>query len=241
VTASYNTSTMSPKMEEMVTSIGGEGFDMLFGSQSGELANFLLPPQSEQDQGKLTVVLDIDETLVHTEFLPEHIMLTPEKIEFFNANCNSQFFCVFVTGRAALVRKRPFLREFLQEASKRYELITFTAGSEEYANAVLDRLDPNGSIFRHRLFRQHCCANGLVKDLRILNRNLQRTVMVDNSHFSFLFQLGNGIPIESFYDDSADKALIMLHDFLDALRNEEDVRSSLRSIFKLETKLARFY
>jgi len=199
----------------------------------------VLPPQLEEDQGKLTVVLDIDETLVHTEFLPQYVNLSSEKIEQFNANCPPHFFCINLNGRgAALVRKRPFLTEFLLEGSQRYELIAFTAGHEDYAGPLLDKLDPDGTIFRHRLFRQHCAQNGMVKDLRILNRNLSRTVLVDNSHTSFLFQLGNGIPIESFIDDMSDKALVMLHNFLESLRKEVDVRYALQNIFKLEIKMA---
>jgi len=198
---------------------------------------FFLPPQSIQDEGKLTVVLDIDETLVHTEFLPDTINLTPEKVALFNANCSAHFFCLYVKGQVAIVRKRPFLSLFLTETSKKFELVTFTAGSDDYANALLDHLDPTGQIFRHRLFRQHCVGNGWTKDLRVLNRDLKRTVLVDNSHNSFLLQPANGVPIESFIDDMCDQALIMLYDFLDRIKNELDVRCVLRSIFKLESKL----
>jgi len=203
-------------------------------------SDFLLPAQYLKDEGKLTVVLDVDETLIHAEFLPAQVQMSKEMMEMFNERYGSQMFCFQYDGRIVVVRKRPHLEEFLRELGKQCEVIAFTAGQEEYASQVLDRLDPNHTIFRHRLFRQHCAFNGLVKDLRVLNRNLERTVLVDNSHTSFLLQMSNGIPIESFVDDMSDQALLTLSKFLAGLKNEFDVRTSLRNIFKLETKMTGF-
>ena len=200
----------------------------------------VLPPQSSTDQGKLTVVLDMDETLIHAEFLPEHVMVTKEMVDMFNAKYAPMLFCFHLNGKVVIVRKRPYLQEFLHEVSKTYEIIAFTAAQEDYATMILNHLDPTKTIFRHRLFRQHCSLDGLVKDLRVLNRNLERTVLVDNTHTSFLSQLTNGIPIESFTNDMTDQALVILAEFLTALENEPDVRVFLQKIFKLETKLMRF-
>jgi CTD small phosphatase-like protein 2 len=36
-----------------------------------------------------------------------------------------------------------------------YEIVIFTAGVEEYANWVVDQLDPDGTVISHRLYRQH--------------------------------------------------------------------------------------
>jgi len=105
---------------------------------------FVLPPQKDRHRGKLTVVLDIDETLVHTEVVD---YLMPETANAFTLKVERSFL---------RVQKRPFLDEFLKEASRNYELIAYTAGSENYASPLLDKLDPTGTIFTHRLFRSHC-------------------------------------------------------------------------------------
>jgi len=47
--------------------------------------------------------------------------------------------------------------------------------------------------------------SGHVKDLRILERDLSRVVLVDNSPITYLFQKHNGIPIVSFVDDPRDE------------------------------------
>lgn len=50
---------------------------------------------------------------------------------------------------------RPFVRNFLRNMSKRWEIIVFTAGQKEYADTILNELDPNGYISR-RMYREHC-------------------------------------------------------------------------------------
>lgn len=69
-----------------------------------------------------------------------------------------------------------------------FEIIVFTASNACYANVVLDYLDPQNQYIQHRLFRESCVqtADGIfVKDLRVLNRDLSETVLIDNSAISF--------------------------------------------------------
>jgi len=147
-------------------------------------------------------------------------------------------FEVVVDGCVVRVHRRPGLDAFLRFAAERFELIAFTAGLEWYAAPVLDALDPTRSIFRHRLFRQHCVFNSFfAKDLRILNRPMHRTVLVDNSVSSFWPQLRNGIPIMPFVDDPHDSALATLLQFLCTVEAEPDVRPLLDQVFSLERTL----
>jgi TFIIF-interacting CTD phosphatase-like protein len=50
---------------------------------------------------------------------------------------------------------RPFAKNFLRKASKNWEIIVFTAGLKDYADKILDDLDPDGYISR-RLYRDSC-------------------------------------------------------------------------------------
>jgi CTD small phosphatase-like protein 2 len=62
-----------------------------------------------------------------------------------------------------------------------FELVIFTAGTEEYADWALNFLD-NVVCIKHRLYRQHALPfNGYyVKDLSRLGRDLTKTIIVDN-------------------------------------------------------------
>lgn len=51
---------------------------------------------------------------------------------------------------------RPYAISFLKRMKKRWEIVVFTASHQDYADAILDELDPEGTLIDHRLYRQHC-------------------------------------------------------------------------------------
>ena len=65
------------------------------------------------------------------------------------------------------------------------------------------------SVFAHRLFRESCVYDrgNYVKDLSKLGRELNRTIIIDNSPASYLFQPQNAIPCSSWFDDKNDTLL----------------------------------
>lgn len=55
---------------------------------------------------------------------------------------------------------------------------------------------------------------------------------------AFGFQVDNGIPIESWFDDRYDKELLSLLPFLESLVGVEDVRPIISSKFNLRERIA---
>lgn len=114
----------------------------------------------KRQDNKKTLVLDLDETLIHcneSTAIPADVIL-PIK---------------FPTGEIveAGINVRPYAYKCLQEMSKYFEIIVFTASHSCYANVVLDYLDPNGEYISHRLFRENCVQTEegvFIKDLRVL-------------------------------------------------------------------------
>lgn len=153
---------------------------------------------------KYTLVLDLDETLIHYNEEDEE------------------------NGR---VNFRPFLDEFLIEMRQHFNLIVFTASLQEYADPILDHLDPEGSIFSKRFYRHHTSelTEGTVKDLGILNTDLSKVIIVDNLPENFIKHKDNGIFIKPWYDDPNDSALREIGTFLKKIvrKNVEDVRTYL--------------
>ena len=73
-----------------------------------------------------------------------------------------------------------------------------------------------------------------MKDLRIFrNRRLQDLVIIDNSVYSFAFQLENGVPIIPFYQDARDEELYHLMTYMQGVSQVEDVRTYNREAFGL--------
>ncbi len=131
---------------------------------------------------------------------------------------------------------RPRAEEFLREMQSFYEVVVFTAAMQDYADWVLDQIDPHGYV-KHRLYRQHAipCGQYYLKDLSRVGRPLARIIIVDNLAENFQLQPENGILIKSWIDDPNDTALEELAPLLKEIAKKRvpDVRDAL-SEFSLQ-------
>ena len=139
---------------------------------------------------------------------------------------------VVIGGRSVLyhVYKRPHLDFFLKKVASWYTLVVFTASMPEYADPVIDWIDGGRGVFAKRLFRESCtqASNGsYMKDLDLIDKDLSRVALVDNSPISYSINPANGIPISGWISDPNDEALLDLLPFLDSLRFTTDVRRVL--------------
>ena len=132
---------------------------------------------------------------------------------------------------------RPLCIEFLKKVSQYYEIYIFTAATSNYANAIVNFLDPMGQIINGVFSRNHCLMtkNGMfIKDLRIVkNRDLKNMLLIDNLSHSFGLQIENGIPILEFQNDRKDRELKYLYDYLLQALYVDDIRSFNKKNLKL--------
>ncbi|XP_036425884.1 uncharacterized protein ctdsp1 isoform X2 [Colossoma macropomum] len=177
----------------------------------------LLPQMKSQDTGKICVVIDLDETLVHSSFKPVN---------------NADFIIpVEIDGAVhqVYVLKRPHVDEFLKRMGELFECVLFTASLAKYADPVSDLLDKWGA-FRCRLFRESCVFHrgNYVKDLSRLGRDLNKVIIVDNSPASYIFHPDNAVPVASWFDDMSDTELLDLIPFFERLSKVDDVYAVLK-------------
>ncbi|XP_048190615.1 CTD small phosphatase-like protein [Perognathus longimembris pacificus] len=182
-------------------------------------AEYLLPEVTVPDYGKKCIVIDLDETLVHSSFKPIS---------------NADFIVpVEIDGsiHQVYVLKRPHVDEFLQRMGQLFECVLFTASLAKYADPVADLLDRWG-VFRARLFRESCVFHrgSYVKDLSRLGRELSQVIIVDNSPASYAFHPENAVPVQSWFDDMADTELLDLIPFFEGLSQEDDVYPVLHKL-----------
>ena len=72
-----------------------------------------------------------------------------------------------------------------------------------------------------------------VKDLRMIDRDLSRMLLIDNAAYSYAFQPENGVPILPFYDNRADNELKSLTGYLKQMFGVPDVRKKNDTTLKL--------
>ena len=153
-----------------------------------------IPFIKEESKKEYTLVLDLDETLIHFSL---------------NGENEGQLFF------------RPYLFEFLNSVSQFYEIIIFTAGVKEYAKIVLDIIENRigKKIFDYRLYRENTIPNDegvFIKDLSKIGRNLKKIIIVDNTKENYELQNENGIEIKSYYGFDDNKIdIIEDNDFID--------------------------
>lgn len=100
----------------------------------------MIGPAAPRDKHKKCLVLDLDETLVHSSFkpVPNPDFIIPVEIEDKTVE--------------VYVLKRPYMDRFMAEVGARFEVVVFTASLSKYADPLLDLLD-KGKVVRWRLFR----------------------------------------------------------------------------------------
>jgi len=162
-------------------------------------------------EAKPTLVLDLDETLVHCcrGSSPDIIRPPDLQVEFDDA---------VGSGR---VYYRPFAQIFLEVISRTFEVVIFTASQQSYADQVIDALDPKRAFVAHRLYRQHCTEfhGAYFKELGLLGRSLSKCVLIDNSPVSVACNAENSVLIRSWYGDLADQELLALREVLEDMRH----------------------
>lgn len=105
--------------------------------------HWLLPPAQPPLKGRKCLILDLDETLVHSSFkiLNQADFTIPVEIE-------GQYHNVYVI-------KRPGVDQFMKRVGELYEVVVFTASVSKYGDPLLDQLDIH-HVVHHRLFRESC-------------------------------------------------------------------------------------
>ncbi|KAM6113516.1 CTD small phosphatase-like protein 2-B [Phoenicopterus ruber ruber] len=131
------------------------------------------------------------------------------------------------------VKLRPHVQQFLESLSKTYEIFIFTTVKQDYAEKVLDVLDPKKKLIRRCLSQRDClCARGCYwKDLTRLGRDLAKTVALDHTIQGFPAQAANWIPVPRWWGDPQDEELLRLAPLLGQLGRADDVRTEIRRRF----------
>ncbi|KAG7670085.1 hypothetical protein Ndes2526B_g06470 [Nannochloris sp. 'desiccata'] len=163
-----------------------------------------LPPHARHVK---TLVLDLDNVLVHSDW---------------------------TRGRGWRTFKRPGADEFIKDLSQYFELVVYTSQLPTYADPIMDRLDPQ-RLVQYRLYRDSTrYVNGKhVRDLSKLNRDLKQVLLITADPDAFALQPENAVKLPKWTtaDTGNDTTLLDLLPFLEAIvrTNVPDLRDVVKS------------
>ena len=126
---------------------------------------------------KKLLLLDLDETLIHSDFSEEFLNNKKIKydaiISFYSDNLNekdendsnitddeSKDYSNEKVLNTVGIFIHPGVYKFLAEITKYFEVGIFTGAIPEYADAVINYLDPDNKYIKLRIYRNHCINIG---------------------------------------------------------------------------------
>lgn len=189
------------------------------------------------NNNKQILFIDLDETLIHSDIYDKKSFIINNYDKILKFKYENLYYYIGINFRKNL-------NFFLKKVSKYFNLILFTASYKEYADVIIDYIDPENNIFKKRFYKESCINlddNINIKDLNIFNDiDLKRSIILDNNIYSFCNNLNNGILINSFFEGEDDD-LINIYYYLDNyIKNSEDVRKVNENLFGFEKFLNSF-
>lgn len=159
------------------------GFDEVYDSFAKPNEEKLLPnwhdmPDVPKEFQPMTLVIDLENTLVHSTWDRKHGWRTA---------------------------KRPGAVKFLRELAQYYEIVLFTPSQNSVALPIIEALQiESGGAIMHSKFREAChYRNGIyVKDMTKLNRNISRVIVIDDDESTAISNLENFIKVKPYTDPS---------------------------------------
>lgn len=164
-------------------------------SMNHDIESDLVPPKDPDWRDRVTVVLDLDETLIF--------------------------------ARDGPLYARPGLDELMAFLKENCEAIVWTAGVKAYAQAVVRNIDKHDAV-RHTVYRHKKwftgCA-GYNKDLTLLGRDIETTLIIENTPDCVRGNEKNGILVADYEggeleDNTLFSILVLLKDLVESRQRQ---------------------
>ena len=126
------------------------------------------------EKKKLILLLDLDNTIIHTSSL---ISIPPKHIENLKNTYKNYFEKIPIENEIGrinyiFVKFRPFLKTFLKNIKNKYEIFIYTLGTKEYASSIIQYINNNfekDSLSTERMMCRVLDENGQAKNKSIKN------------------------------------------------------------------------
>lgn len=150
---------------------------------------------------KLVLILDLDHTLLNSskasDITPEHRRLLDDILQRQKSQPSPLLY--HLEDKGLWTKLRPYIREFLEELRKLYELHIYTMGDKNYARAIAEILDPTQELFAGRVISQSDSTSTFQKDLDVTLSSDQHVLILDDTEHVWPRHIGNLIQINRYH------------------------------------------
>lgn len=161
----------------------------------------LLPDMAPEYARPFTLVLSLEDLMIHSSWDREH---------------------------GWRIAKRPGLDYFIQYLFQYYEIVVFTNQPDSMAAPIIQKVDPSPGFIMFPLFRAHTryVDGKYVKDLKYLNRPLEKVIMLEANPDAWSANPDNTVKMAPWKGEKDDRELVALIPFLEyiAALEVDDVR-----------------
>jgi len=175
---------------------------------------------------KRLLILDLDETLIHTEVFHDADYMDKSACDFTFTIDDSYYY----------TRKRPFLNEFMDYAFSNFRVAIWTAAGRDYASIILKECNilESGLVFFWS--REKCTmkynyetserygVKNLAKVKQSFGYNLKDVLIVDDIYETAENNYGNLIKVKPFQYQNNDTELLKLMSYIETIKDEPDYR-----------------
>lgn len=205
-------------------------------------------PARKPGDNRLTLFMELDDTLLHTYIYDENFgfMSDPNPRDpDFQIDYSDKRIPIKVYMRDCAW---DFLK-FLKDNKDKIEPIVYTSGIPAYANMLVDLIDPKREVFEHRLYQNACYLFEkrdedifyMIKDITRFKavRDMSRSILIDPNPLNFILSPENGLPFVGYNAElhtsgsDKDEYLIGMSDIIKEVETQQDVRAYLKDNYNI--------
>ncbi|KAI0522983.1 hypothetical protein KFK09_005372 [Dendrobium nobile] len=156
--------------------------------------------KSQLHEKKLVLILDLDHTLLNstvlTDVSAEEQYLLREAESLRNDPEKS---LLKLDGLHILTKLRPFVHNFLKEASTMFDMYIYTMAERSYALEIVKHLDPMGVYFNCKVISQSDSTQRYLKGLDVVLKEESHVVILDDTKIVWNKHSENLILMEKYH------------------------------------------
>ncbi|KAK9725695.1 hypothetical protein RND81_05G163100 [Saponaria officinalis] len=191
-------------------------------------------------ENKMYLVLDLDHTLVNSTPIDD---LSSEENYLKNLDNLSKRGLFRFENIGVLTKLRPFVRTFLDEASKMFEMYIYTMGDRSYALEMAKLLDPENKLFYSRIISRDDCVLKDQKGLDFLQKPKNSVLVLDDTENVWSNHKDNLILMDRYmyFSSSCRQFGVKCKSLSELRRDEDEADGALSTILQVLKRIFHDY